>query len=406
MANSDAIEYFVIPLSVQKEGEIYMVGNADLQEFYQFPEEGLRILDMLRAGETSRSIKASFAREQEEAIDVDDFIETLKQVGFIYPADEKARHQEKLDLAEDKDKRLVFKAGGQLAKILFSPVLLVCYFCIVCYAFYWMVQDAALRPNMHAFYFEKNMTLSMLTVLVLFLLIVLMHELGHMLAASRRGVSARLGIGNRMWYIVAESDITGIFSLPRNQRYFPLLAGMLVDVVNIALLTILIKLLMEHGASGYIEQVVQVLIMQIIFNLLWQFNIFMKTDIYYVICNYLSHPDLDREARAYLRNALYGLSCGRFGAPAIAPIRGNIHVLRTFVAIWLVGRVLSIGFLLVVFLPTIYRYAARAYGLYQDPAAGIGAACDLALFALMSMTTVSVGMYMWFRQRRHVEQTV
>ena len=59
------------------------------------------------------------------------------------------------------------------------------------------------------------------------LLQVVLHETAHMLAAARHGIKPKYGIGNRLWTIVAEPDLTGILTLPKSQRYFPMLAGLL-----------------------------------------------------------------------------------------------------------------------------------------------------------------------------------
>ena len=42
MSTAGAQQYFVIPLSVQKDGDDYLVGNAEMGDFYQFPEQGVK----------------------------------------------------------------------------------------------------------------------------------------------------------------------------------------------------------------------------------------------------------------------------------------------------------------------------------------------------------------------------
>jgi putative peptide zinc metalloprotease protein len=44
VTTAEAEQYFVIPLSVQKDGDDYLVGNAEMGDFYQFPAQGLKIL--------------------------------------------------------------------------------------------------------------------------------------------------------------------------------------------------------------------------------------------------------------------------------------------------------------------------------------------------------------------------
>lgn len=399
MSDPRDASYFVIPLSVQKEDDFYLVGNVDLQEFYQFPETGLYILNTLREGGTPASIKASLAYESEETVDVDDFIDTLLEIGFIYRADEKNRHDTKQPSAT-QHKHFFFVASRKLANILYTPGMLVCYLSFVGYALYSMIQTPALRPNLHAFYFANNLTLNMVVLLALTLTIALAHELGHVLAAARHGIRSKLSLGNRLWVIVLESDLTGILSLPKRQRYLPMLGGMLVDLLTIALLTLLTKLLIDHGSEGRALQIVQALIMQTILTLAWQLNIFLKTDIYYVLCNYLGHPDLDRDARIYLRNLQRRFKFWRISTPEVPLSRGNTRILRLFVVIWVAGRAVALTLLCTVALPTIYRYMAQAYRLYRSPKPNYSSVCDLSLFTLILLSIMGSGMYRWINQRR------
>src|SRR6202012_3074242 len=103
MSTSGMQQYFVIPLSVQKEGEAYLVGNLEMGDFYHFPEQGLRILNMLKSGNTVAAIRSRLAVENEEMVDVDEFVDQLTSIGFIHPEDQKHAVQEQLrSTAQDK----------------------------------------------------------------------------------------------------------------------------------------------------------------------------------------------------------------------------------------------------------------------------------------------------------------
>src|SRR4051812_43529925 len=304
-----AIRYFVIPLSIQQDGEFYIVGNADLGEFYQFPEQGVTILRLLGSGHTAAAVKSRLAAENQELVDVDDFINHLTEIGFIYPESEQQSVQERLQVSA-RDSRRSFNVDPRIARAIFSLPVLACYLAVVAFAGVNAIQNPELRLNPSAFYIETNKTLLLATVVALSVMQTVMHELGHMLAAARRGIKSKYGIGNRLWNIVAESDLTGILTLPKSQRYLPMLAGLLVDILSVSLLTILLRTLLQHDAGAFTIQVVQVLVLETVIAMAWQFNVFVKTDIYFVLCNYFSHPDLDRDARVYLRHVLYRATLG------------------------------------------------------------------------------------------------
>lgn len=392
--------YFVIPLSVQKEGEDYCVGNAEIDAFYQFPETGLRIIERLRQGDTLAQIRAGFAATNGEAIDVDDFISTLREIGFIYPQAERERFRDAIAASGEGDRRLSFRAPQWLARAVFSLPSLVAYLAILGLAGHAAIEDPRLRLNLEAFYLEQHLTLTLVLLLLLYGITASLHELGHMLAAARYGVSSRLGFGNRLWSIVAEADLTGILALPKSQRYLPLLAGMIVDLLSIALITLLLQQLLHRGHDGFAIQLLQALVLQILISISWQFNVFLKTDMYYVVCTRYGHPDLDREARVYLRDRMHALSFGALGERAARIDRRHLRMLRVFAALWLTGRIAALGFLFLVVIPTLLRYVDRARIAFADPETGRAAAWDAAAFAAISLVLFAIGMTLWLRRRR------
>ena len=395
-AEADGLRYVVIPLSIQQDGDVYVVGTVDLGEFYQFPEQGLAILKMLQSGDTPAEISARLTDEASDPVDVDDFVDQLTDIGFIYREDPGQAVAVRPETAAPIANR-TFNVDPRLARALFSLPVVACCSTIVLYAILVATANPALRLNIDALYTDTNRTLLLVTVLGLSLIQTVAHELGHMLAAARHGIKCRYGIGTRMWTIVAESDLTGILSLPRAKRYFPMLAGLLVDILSLSLLTILLDALLRFGVGGFTVQVVQVMMLEIAIAMAWQFNVFVKTDIYFVICNYFSYPDLDLDARAYLRHLLHRVTFARFGELAPSRVFDNLAILRVFSLVWAFGRVLSLIVLFAVFLPTMWRYVESAIGMLNGPPASVWVACDTIIYVSILLTMLGAGMYMWLK---------
>ncbi|HTI81053.1 MAG TPA: hypothetical protein VL614_11450 [Acetobacteraceae bacterium] len=397
MSIAGAQQYFVIPLSVQKDGDEYLVGNAELGDFYQFPEQAIKILNMLMSGLTASAIQSRLHDEYHETVDVDGFVEQLTSIGFIYPGSERAKVQEHLD-AVARDSRRTFNVSPSIAQAIFSTPAMTAYCAMVAYAVVSAILDPRLRIDFNAFYIERYRTPFLLFVLSLALVHVSFHELSHMLAAARHGIKSKYGLSNRLWMIVAESDLTGILTLPRSQRYFPMLAGLMADMLWASLLTILIKILLTVGADTFAVQLVQALVLDIIISMRWQFNIFIKTDIYFVVCNYFRHPDLDGDARRYLGNLLHRVTLGRYGMAATGGFQ-SLMAVRVFSAIWILGRIMSALVLFGVFLPTMARYIISAVQLLMGPPVSIWIVVDTLTYVAIMLSMIGVGMYVWLKQR-------
>ncbi len=354
---------------------------------------------MLAAGHSASTIKSELVSEQAEKIDVDSFVQLLLSIDFIHPRGDLSTVHERRPTTEH-DTRRVFDVDPRIANRIYSTPVLLLSVGIIFYATVCVIMDPALRLNFTAFYIETNRTLFLLILMVLAFVQIALHEAGHMLAAARRGIKSKYGISNRLWMIVAESDLTGILCLPKSQRYFPMLAGLFVDILCVALLTILLKFMIQRGVNAFSIQVVQAVILDIVISIIWQFNIFVKTDIYYILCNYYSHPDLDMEARIYLRDLLYRISFGNRGIRSSQSHVRNLNGLRVFTAIWLFGRVFSLLILLFVFIPTMVRYVVSAFHVLIGASGSIWIFCDTLIYVSIAMTMLGVGMYMWLRQVR------
>lgn len=409
MSASEQI-YFVIPLSIQTEGQDYIVGDKETGNFYQFPEEGVTVINLLRQGASSGDIKKRCAEQFSEPVDVDDFISTLVDIGFVAPVEQRHEHLQRL-ASQAQDRRWKFSMPPRLAGLFVSPPAVCVYAGVVAYAAFLVYQGPRLGINVDAFYLEQHLTLTLVALLVLQGLTTALHELGHMIAAASRGIESRLGMGTRLWNIVAEADISGIFSLPKRQRYFPLLAGMLVDIFCIAVIVISINYLSAAHAQPLAIQILQALILQILITISWQFNVFLRTDVYYAFCIYAGYPDLDGDARTYISAKLHSLTLGLAGKPADATRYHSKRILRAFVAIWLLGRVVALTFLIWVVIPTLARYVEDAYLSLVGSGTNKYDKWDIGIFVLVSLAISGGGMYVWLSnkvklswEKRHVSR--
>ncbi|MGN6150471.1 MAG: hypothetical protein ACTHOH_00490 [Lysobacteraceae bacterium] len=392
--------FFVIPLSVQPEGEDFYVGNTDLDDFYSLPAVGVQILHLLREGRSVAEVRRALGQAGNDDIDIDEFVSTLKEIGFLYPEGERHRFDELIAERSGTDRRLVFRANQRLARAVFSLPSLSIFLAIVGYAGYRMAISPRPIINVEAFYLYDHLTLTMFLLTALYGLSVALHELGHMLATARQGIDSRLGFGNRLWQIVAETDMTGLLSLPREKRYLPMAAGMIVDVLNIALIAIALDWIMRHAFDRFAIQLLQAWMLQIAITVAWQFNIFLRTDVYYMVCNYYGFTDLDGKARSFLSNQVYTVTGGRFGKRTEDYTPAHVAVARTFFAIWIIGRVAAVWFLLFSVIPTLYLYFQRAYDAYRSPYIPPAVAYDLAAFATISSGFLLFGLYMWIKRSR------
>ena len=84
--------------------------------------------------------------------------------------------------------------------------------------------------------------------------------------------------------------MNGIWSIRKNSRYVVYLAGMAWDFT-----LLFISFLLQIIFSGLLlERIGKVVVLIIVFRILWQFLVFMRTDLYYVLLNATHTSSLNR----------------------------------------------------------------------------------------------------------------
>ncbi|MFC5946366.1 hypothetical protein ACFPZ4_33675, partial [Micromonospora harpali] len=128
--------------------------------------------------------------------------------------------------------------------------------------------------------------------------IVLLHELAHLLTARAHGVPGRLGLGTRLQFLVAQTDVSGIWAAPRSARLTVYLAGMAVNVV-VASVAVLVHAAAAPGTVA--DRAAAGVLLLAVLPLPVQFLVFMRTDVYFVLQDVAGARNLYADGAAYAR---------------------------------------------------------------------------------------------------------
>ncbi len=170
-----------------------------------------------------------------------------------------------------------------------------------------MLRFPYLRISYNHIFFSPYFTVIELALFLAQFPGILFHEFFHMMAGQRLGIPSRMGIGRRLYFLVFETYLTGLWSVPRRARYLPFLAGMLADVLWISLFTIGASFAYTPSAPYSFPAFCLALAFTTTLRLIWQFYFYLQTDIYYVITNAFRCIDLQQTTRRYLLNRFYRL---------------------------------------------------------------------------------------------------
>jgi hypothetical protein len=275
-------------LTFVPERDDVMVGRPDIDSYAVFPPDGVALLQRLAGGCTPVEAAAWYEASYGQPIDVEDFLATLQDLGFVREAD---------DFAAEDQASAAHVRFQRLGRAAFSLMAALCYAGLALSCAYLIVIRPELRPRPQNVFFTSSLILVQVAVFVGQIGGIAWHETFHVLAGRRLGIPSRIRVGRRLYFVVVETALDGLLSVTRGRRYLPFLAGMLADVILFSGLTLAAAATATRGGplawTG---------------RLAWQFYLFLRTDLYYVFATLLGCSDLHDASRAYLRNRLWALA--------------------------------------------------------------------------------------------------
>ena len=297
-----------------------MVGRPEIASYALFPEDGAEVLRLLSSGRSLAEVTAWYEQACGESLDVDDFLAVLEDLQFILPDGE-------------EEPAPVPVRWQRLGRWTFSPLAWLVYGGLMVAAIVAMIHQPALRPSYRQLFFTDYLALIPVALTTAIVPAILLHESFHALAGRRLGLPSTLSIGRRLYYLVAETRLDSLFSVPRRKRYLPFLAGILADAVLISVLTLTAAGLRGH-APAWFGGLCLAVAFTCVLRLIWQFMFYLETDLYFVFTHALGCADLQNATRFYLKTRLRRLLHRRTSADrrrVVRPGPGGGSLVRTAV---------------------------------------------------------------------------
>lgn len=282
-------------LSFLYEGDHVLVGRSGVDSYAVLPVDGAKLLERMMSGSSSVDAAAWYAATYGESVDISSFLETIRALGFVRDSntDEQPVEPETVGLQT-------------FSRLLFAPPALVLYALILVAWIITIVRTPSLAPSSTHVFFTHSLLLVQVLILFGQIPCLFTHESFHVLAGRRLGLSSRVGLGHRLWLVVVETRMPNLLSVPRRQRYLPFLAGMLADVLIVSTLGLLAYGLHNGGrVERTIAAVALAMAFPVCIRFVYQFLLFLQTDIYFVLTTVLGCYDLHAASRTLLLNRVW-----------------------------------------------------------------------------------------------------
>jgi putative peptide zinc metalloprotease protein len=297
----DSIITFHALYTGEKEDGFVLVGRKDIASYISLPVEALEVIDLLNSGKTVGETKEILERKYGEEAEVEEFVEYMIENEMVKSVDgteveTTSQVQEALFTSiQAKHVTWLFSAH---ARIIYSTAALVCLAIFVLFPEY--------IPHPKDLFFHPLYSVAVGFMYFFGWILVVYHELAHLFAAKAVGTEGNFSLSNRLIFVVAQTNLGNIWTVPRNNRYTVYCAGIAWDVL-LVLVCLILLLFHDHQvvaltALGY--NFVKAIVFIQVWRIIWQFRFNMQTDIYYVVANYWNCRNLLGDARTYIKNGL------------------------------------------------------------------------------------------------------
>jgi hypothetical protein len=377
-------------LTYLDEGGDVTVGRSDVDRYVVLPATGGALLRRLEEGLTPDQAAGWYERAYGEIVDIDDFLASLEYLGFLRDPGEAAQSGRPVRWA-------------WLGRAVFSPAGAPCLAAALAACGIAMLRSPDLLPSYHDLFFTHYMTVVELVSIFGQLPFVLLHEMAHALAGRRLGLRTRLSVGRRLDYIVLVTAMDGLVTVPRRQRYLPMLAGMLADLLVFAILVLVADATrLPGGALSLAGAIALACAYLTLLRLAWQFMFYLQTDLYYVFATVLGCVDLQGAARTVLRDRLRRALRRQAAVDrSTSPHPRDLAVARWYSWLLLVGWAASITLLVTAAVPTaVHMFSTVAGRLLGSGAQGGAGLADSIVFTLLNLSQIAILAVIVLRERR------
>ncbi|MBT2469270.1 hypothetical protein J7E97_15655 [Streptomyces sp. ISL-66] len=282
--SADDLPLALHPLVFLEDGDEVTIGRRDTESYAIFPPDGAALVRRLGEGATPAQAADWYEATYGERADVGDVVEALRELGFVRAEGEAEATAEPV-------------RWQRLGRAVFSPAAWSAYVLLALWALICVVRRPELLPTPDDLVFSHYYAVITLVLFVVAVPLIALHEIFHALAGRRLGIRSRTRMSYRFYFLVVETSLDGLAGVERRKRYLPILAGMVADTVLISLAVIV-----AGFAGGLTSRVCLAVAFTTFIRLMWQFFLYLRTDIYVLITTVLGCVDLHTTSVRMLAN--------------------------------------------------------------------------------------------------------
>ncbi|MCU9614781.1 peptidase [Caldibacillus lycopersici] len=345
------------PLSIRQEKKHYIVEDSLSGEFYEMPKICIDAIEMIQEGQSLGEVERFLLMSYpEEDVDLLSFAEQIIDFGLVTEVD-----GEVMTVLKKHGKSDGFTwIPAKLGHLFFNKITNKLYIAIFIVNILLIIRNPHLFPSYKAIFLFDSMVFNVLAFTLITLLLIFIHEFGHVFAIRSYHLPAQLNIGHRLFLVVFETDLTTAWRLQSKERNILFFAGICFEQL-IVFIALCLKLFVPEGNTLFIG-ILNIIIFDIVVKLIYQCCFYMKTDIYYFIENITGSYNLMENSKQLLRKWLPFIKADK-STTTFTEERKFVHMYSGF---YVFGFILTIALFGLYFIPqAIFMYSRTFTNLFH-----------------------------------------
>ncbi|MFE2393326.1 hypothetical protein ACFXC0_31915 [Streptomyces althioticus] len=350
-------------LSMRRDRDEWIVGRMATRTFVALPPAGALAVRLLEEGLSVARTQEQLRADTGEEFDIADFVEDLTALGFVARIDDRP-------LPDPEPPRASLPwLRPRHVRFALHPVLPVTVAVLLAAALVVLLLRPGLLPGYRDLLWSPHGSVVLLSGAAAGWTLLLAHELAHLVTARAAGVPGRVRLGTRLQFLVMQTDISGIELASRRHRLTAYLSGI---ALNLTVASALVPVLAVTDPASAAHRLSAAALLLALMPLPFQFMVFTRTDVYFVLQDLTGCRDLYGDGLAYARyryrRVLRVLRALRPGARAAAGEddpsarlpRHERRAVRVYSVVLVVGTALCLAFMAAVTLPLDIALLTRA----------------------------------------------
>lgn len=373
------IKFFedLVVIEEDEDSEEVFVGRTSMDEYIYVPKIAGEIVNYIKQGLGIRQIEDILINKDMD-VELKEFIVDLISLNYI----NKVNYIEIESWHTPDIKGITFKSINQKSiKWIFNKYTGMLLFIMVIIATIIQVRyiNGTIVPTYDEMFWHSSLLLVVICTPIFDVITGFIHEFFHFLAI--RAYSDNLGylsLGRRLTYLVYQTRLKNIWTIPRKKRAVVYLAGIFVDLFIISIFIFIG--FVAQGRFLLLYRFSRFAMVYLLFGIIFQFKFYMKTDLYYLISDFFKMPTLYEDAVELIKQKTKISFNG---------VHRNVIIYSVFM---LLGSCIDIVITILYFIPSIKYMAITLISSVKQGNVITITANSLSVLYMV----IELGLVMWF----------